>query len=76
MGGTSQDQNMQESFDHFMNYDEDNKKDPKIITLFFTAQSAGSLDLYFKYRHDRIEIDLLTFHEMVNLLQIVHPDRK
>ena len=52
-----------------------NKADPKIISLFFTALNAGSLSLYLKYRHDQLEVDLLTYQEMKDLLDIVQPEK-
>ncbi len=65
---------MQASFNHFMNYDSKNKANPKIITHFFKALNSGNIELYFKYRHNQLEVDLLTKQEMKNLIEIVQPD--
>ncbi len=62
---------MQASFNHFMNYDQQNKANPKTVSLFFKALNSGNIELYFKYRHSQLEVELLTKQEMKNLIEIV-----
>jgi hypothetical protein len=71
LAGNSSDKQMQALFDYFVNYDEKNKADVEIFNLFLKARDSGNLELYFKYRHGKLEVDLLTRQEMENLMKIV-----
>ncbi len=59
-----------------MNYNQTNKANASIVILFFEAQkSAGSMEIYLKYRHNQLETDLLTYEEMCALCAIVQPKK-